>query len=191
MTVPMRPAARPTARPTLLGSCARAATAEELRYRIDRPIRPRRGARVVALDEVAARVVGEASMGTWHAARFYTSAARIPVSSGNNNGNGSGNGTVTEAEVTLTAADGHRVSLPAELADADVVVMVAAVDGSGATASAIGRAADDRGIMAAGVILGDARDVPVVVSALRPHARVLLVTSDEQDLSEVLTALRA
>jgi hypothetical protein len=169
---------RPTARPTLLGSCARAATAEELRYRIDRPIRPRRGARVVALDEVAARVVGEASMGTWHAARFYTSADRTQV-----------NGT--EAEVALTAADGHQAPLRAELAGADVVVMVAAVDGSGATASAIGRAADDRGIMAAGVILGDARDVPGVVSALRPHARVLLVTSDEQDLSEVLTALRA
>lgn len=183
MTVPMRPTARPTARstarPTLLGSCARAATAEELRYRIDRPIRPRRGARVMALDEVAARVVGEASMGAWHAARFYTSAARAPV-----------NGGRTE-EVALTAADGRTASLRAELAGADVVVMVAAVDGSGATASAIGRAADDRGIMAAGVILGDARDVPGVVSALRPHARVLLVTSDEQDLSEVLTALRA
>jgi hypothetical protein len=167
-------------RPTMLGTCARAATAEELRYRIDRPIRPRRGARVVALDEVAARVVGDASSATWHAARFYTSAACTPV-----------NGAGGEPEVTLAAADGTRVPLRTELADADVVVMVAAVDGSGATASAIGRAAADRGIMAAGVILGDAREVRDVVSALRPHARVLLVTSDEQDLSEVLTALRA
>ena len=91
----------------------------------------------------------------------------------------------------MAAVDGRHAPLRDELADADVVVMVAAVDGSGATASAIGRAAADRGIMAAGVILGDAREVRDVVSALRPHARVLLVTTDEQDLSEVLTALRA
>ncbi len=167
-------------RPVLLNSCARAATAEELRYRIDRPIRPRRGARVVALDELAARVVRDVAAQTWNAARFYLSALRVPA-------NGAGGGRA----VVLRSVDRTRTSLDTELADADVVVMVAAADGNGATASAIGRACASRGIMAAGIILGDARDVRDVVSALRPHAQVLMVTSDEQDLSEVLTALRA
>lgn len=143
-------------RPTMLSSCARAATAEELRYRIDRPIRPRRGARVVALDEDAARVVRDVAAQTWNAARFYPSATD-----------------------------------DVELTDADVVVLVAAAGGNGARAETIGRACAARGIMVAGVILGERREVRDVVSALRPHAQVLLVTSDAQDLSEVLTALRA
>ena len=33
--------------------------------------------------------------------------------------------------------------------------------------------------------------VEPAVAVLRPHARVLLITSDEGDLSELLTALRA
>jgi hypothetical protein len=164
-------------RPVLLNSCARAATAEELRYRIDRPIRPRRGARVVALDELAARVVRDVAAQTWNAARFYTSAL--------------GTATNGAADVMLGRVDGKPTPLDAELAEADVVVMVAVAGGDGAAASAIGDACARRGIMAAGIILGDARDARDVVTALRPHAQVLMVTSDEQDLSEVLTALRA
>ena len=41
---------------SLLSSCARAATAAEARFRIDRPIAPSRAGRVVALDEPAAEV---------------------------------------------------------------------------------------------------------------------------------------
>ena len=48
MTTPLRP--------VLLNSCARAATAEEARFRIDRPIGGRRAV-VVALDDEAADIV--------------------------------------------------------------------------------------------------------------------------------------
>jgi hypothetical protein len=41
------------------------------------------------------------------------------------------------------------------------------------------------------LILGDRREVGAAVSALRPYARVLMVTDDEDDVTEVLTALRA
>ena len=41
----------------LLSSCARAATAAEARFRIDRPIAPSRAGRVIALDEQAAESV--------------------------------------------------------------------------------------------------------------------------------------
>ena len=36
---------------SLLSSCARAASAQESRYRIDKPIAPSRAGRIIALDE--------------------------------------------------------------------------------------------------------------------------------------------
>ena len=45
--------------------------------------------------------------------------------------------------------------------------------------------------MTAGLILGERLDVTAAVSALRPYARNLMVTEDEDDVAAVLTALRA
>jgi len=45
--------------------------------------------------------------------------------------------------------------------------------------------------MTAGLILGDRGEVAAAVSALRPFARNLMVTEDEDDVAAVLTALRA
>jgi hypothetical protein len=55
----------------LLSSCARAASAAEARYRIDRPIAPSRAGRIVALDEGAAEVVARTAQLEWANARFY------------------------------------------------------------------------------------------------------------------------
>ena len=150
MTTPLRP--------VLLNSCARAATAEEARFRIDRPIGGR-SAVVVALDDEAADVVDRLAERPWGAARFFR--------------------TPDIAQV----AD--------ELADADVAIMIATADADGDTASSIARACAERGIMTAGLILGDRLDVGDAVSALRPYARNLMVTEDEDDVAAVLTALRA
>ncbi len=49
----------------------------------------------------------------------------------------------------------------------------------------------ERGIMTAGLILGERLEVAASVSALRPYARNLMVTGDEDDVAAVLTALRA
>jgi hypothetical protein len=69
--------------------------------------------------------------------------------------------------------------------------MIATAGADGDVASAIGRACAERGIMTAGLIVGDRADVAPAVSALRPYARNLMVTDDEDDVAEVLTALRA
>ena len=45
--------------------------------------------------------------------------------------------------------------------------------------------------MTAGLILGEQTDVAEAVAALRPYARNLMVTEDEDDVAAVLTALRA
>jgi hypothetical protein len=147
-------------RPILLNSCARAATAEEARFRIDRPIGGR-AALVIALDDEAAAVVDRVAEQPWRGARFFH------------------------------ARDESVARLEEELADADVAIMIATADADGEAASTIARACAERGIMTAGLILGEQLDVAAAVSALRPYARNLMVTSDEGDVAEVLTALRA
>lgn len=143
-------------RPILANSCARAATAAEARFRIDRPIGGR-AALVVALDDAAAEVVDRVSEKPWRGARF------VRVTNG----------------------------FDEDLTDVDVAVMVATADADAEAAAAIARACAERGIMTAGLILGDQVEVAAAISALRPHARNLMVTVDEDDVAEVLTALRA
>jgi hypothetical protein len=147
-------------RPILLNSCARAATATEAGFRIDRPIGSR-AALILALDDDAAEVVDRVAERPWGAARF------------------------------LLPADQSEARLAEELADADVAIMVATADADGDAAAAIASICAQRGIMTAGLILGDRADVGEAVSALRPYARNLMVTDDEEDVAEVLTALRA
>ena len=71
------------------------------------------------------------------------------------------------------------------------------VDGFGAKAmppemvQALARAGAERGIMLAGLILGEYGETREAVAALRPWARNLLITQDEDDVGAVLTALRA
>lgn len=166
--------------PIPLNSCARAATAAEARYRINVPIAGRRGARVVALDDAAATVVRRVARQEWHGARFFT--VRLDASTSTGGG---------DADIGLRCTDGTNAHLQEELTGADVVVMVSGAAGHAPAALAIGQSCARRGIMTAGVVLGDRDEVRDVVAALRPHARVLLLTTDEQDVAEVLTALRA
>jgi hypothetical protein len=141
-----------------ISNCARAATAEEARYRIDRPIGGR-SARIIALDPGAAEVVQRVAELPWGASRFFPDASTFSVA--------------------------------AELDDADVAIMIGTADADGDTAAAIARACAERGIMTAGLILGDRLEVGDAVSVLRPYARNLMVTEDEDDVAAVLTALRA
>ncbi len=83
------------------------------------------------------------------------------------------------------------LDLERELTDADVAIMIATADADGSVAETIARACAERGIMTSGLILGERLDVAPAVSALRPYARNLMVTDDEDDVGAVLTALRA
>jgi hypothetical protein len=142
-------------RPILASSCARAATAAEARFRIDRPIGGR-SALVVALDEQAAGVVDRVAQHPWRGARFL-----------------------------------HADDPRPDLADVDAVVMIATPDADAEVAASLARACAERGIMTAGLILGDPLEASGALARLRPYARNLMVTSDEDDVAEVLTALRA
>jgi hypothetical protein len=162
--------------PILLNSCARATTAGEARFRIDAPIAPSRAARVVALDEGAEPIVRRAAALPWAVARFFLWGTQtLPATSTND-----------LADIILRSVDGSEAWLSEVLAGADVAMMVATANDGAAMASAIGHACALRGI-----VIDDRGDASAAVAALRPYARVLVVTHDEQDVTEVLTALRA
>jgi hypothetical protein len=166
-------------RPTLLSSCALATTAAEAGFRIDAKPQTARATRVVALDDGAAQIVRPLPEQPWLGAHFLRyGGARVEPGS-------------ELADVMLDTPDGRQVLLSAELADADFVMMIATTGSGAAAATAIGNACTLRGIMTAGVILGADGDVTDAVTALRPHARVLLVSEDQRDVSGVLTALGA
>ncbi|HKD98772.1 MAG TPA: hypothetical protein VKB69_14430 [Micromonosporaceae bacterium] len=171
-------------RPILANSCAAAATTAEARYRL--PILPQatwRSSRVVALDPAAAEVVRRVAAQPWASATFYTLAGTVGTGTAGTGTAGTGTAGV------LYTLDDAPYALAEVLPGADLAVLVATSDSGAAMAAAIGAECRTRSIMTAGLIIGEGPDR--VVSALRPYARVLMVTRDEQDVAEILTALRA
>ncbi len=161
-------------RPTLLHSCASAATAAEARFRVDYPNSTVRASRVIALDRGAAAVVGRLADREWSGSHFLTYL---------------GQGTAGDA--VLRAHDGSETRLSQELTGADVSVMVATSDAGAEAASVIGNACFERGIMTAGLIVAEGESVDAAVSSLRPYASVLVVAVDDDYVAEMLYALRA
>jgi hypothetical protein len=164
-----------TNRPTLLSSCAAAATAKEAAFRIDAPRGTPRAARVVALDEGADVVVQGLRDGPWLGSRFLRYAGA----------------TGDVDNLPLDTGDGEQVGLQQVLDEADMVLMVATTGAGATAASTIGMACALRGIMTAGLVLGDDGTADAALRALRPHARVLLVSRDPDDVAEVLAAVGA
>jgi hypothetical protein len=162
--------------PTLLSSCARAATAAEARYRISAPGFAARDSRIIGLDEQSALLVRDMSGKPWGGGRFLEFEAALPD------------------DALLRDASGGTALLSEELDGADAVVMIATAAESAEAASILGDAAAARGIMSAGLVLpGNAPgEAPSdgVVAALRPNAMVLVVLREPDDLPEVLSALR-
>ncbi|TAN20394.1 MAG: 3-methyl-2-oxobutanoate hydroxymethyltransferase [Actinomycetota bacterium] len=161
------------------GTAAHASSAAELRYRMNYPLAPSRGVRVVALDSGAEAVVRQVSKSGWNKARFYVAETNL-------NTQGIQGAPV---EVVLHGFDGAVASLNDELEDVDSTIMVATSDFGSEAAATIGAACSVRGIMTAGLVLGE--DTENTVSALRPYAQVLLVPADDADLEAILTAMRA
>lgn len=165
-------------RPTLLSSCALAATAAEARFRIPYPNSVPRQSRVIALDEGAVRVVLDVVDGPWLAARFLTLAAKQP--------------DVSPNDVLLHDLDGGEKLYSAEVEDADLVVLVATTSAGARDAAIIGRIARARSIMTAGIVIpAHAHLADSVVAAMRPSAAVLVIATGDDYLAAMLSAMRA
>ena len=164
-------------RPILANSCALAATAAEARFRIDAKPQTPRTTSVVALDDGAMVLVRELAGQEWNAARFLGLPDGTPAGE--------------YADLQLRTVDGEAVRLSDELARADFVMMIATEGGAAAAATTIGDACTLRGIMTAGLVVGSNGESGPALTALRPNARVLLVTGDERDATELLAAVGA
>lgn len=163
----------------LLSNSARATSRSESKYRIDYPLVPTRGARVIALDEGAEKIIRRTAQNDWKAAHFFvveTAPSRSEYID-------------DSVDVNLRSLDGENVQLKDELNGVDVVVMVATTDTGSIAASTIAAACTVRGIMTAGIIIS--KDATSTVAALRPHARILLISASETDLDTLLSAIRA
>ena len=168
-------------RPTLLNSCAEAATAKEAAFRIDRAVDLVGATRIIALDEGAERLTRKVAAHPWSDARFLLLDPDAPAVAAGDHG----------SDLVLRDHHGARTHLSEQLEGADSVVMVATTSQDVVPVRTIGEAAMLRGIMTAGIIFGEGENVRDVVLAQRPFARVLLISREDDDLVEVLTALRA
>lgn len=165
-------------RPTLLHSCARAATAAEARFRIDHPNSTTRASLIIALDPAAASIVEHISSRQWNGARFLVYEGESPSPN-------------AHPEANLRAVGGASSQLSDELDGADVVVMIATGDQGAEAASIIGRACGRLHIMTAGLVVASGSALGDAMNALRPYASVLVLSADDQYIPEMLAALRA
>lgn len=170
--------------PTLLNSCARAATAAEARYRIDYPNSRARASRIIALDREAAEVMARAADASSAEAHFLTYVSKRATPGIE----------ALAVDATLADGEGAETRLSSELAGADVVVMIATAHPDADAAAVIGNACFVRGIMTAGLIItADRSDESVdrAIHSLRPYAAVLVVAAGEDYVPAMLQALRA
>lgn len=127
--------------------------------------------RVFALDPQAEAVLLPLASMPWHGARFLVCATSHDASN-----------------VLLRAFSGPAGTLESELEGVNLVVMVARSAAGGRAAMEIARCCVARGVRPIGLALSNGAGV--VASSLRPWASVLVVSGNEEYLTEMLTALR-
>ncbi|MBD3677902.1 MAG: hypothetical protein HUJ27_05795 [Rhodobacteraceae bacterium] len=170
--------------PTLLGSCARAATAEEARFRVQYPNSRTRASRIFALDPAAAEAMYKITEAPWNGAHFLTLATQEAIDPEKTNA----------SDLPLSHPDGSPARLDDEIDGADVVVLLATDGNAEGAAEVIARECFHRNIMCAGLALGGSAPqakVDRVVNSMRRFARVLVVANDDDYIPAMLTALRA
>lgn len=174
----------PVDHPTMLASCARAATAQEARYRVQYPNSRARASRIFALDEAAAEAMYAITEEPWNGAHFLTLANSAPVDPSK----------TAAADLPLAHPDGSPGRLTDEIEGADVVVLIATRGDNEGAAEVIAREAFNRKIMCAGLALAEGKSdglVDRVVNSMRRFATVLVVARDHDYIPAMLTALRA
>ena len=159
-------------------------SAEQARFRIDRPNSRPRATRIIALDDRSFAALAAVKDRGWNGARFlrYVGAREA-----------SPHLRSLAIDAILRDADGREVSLVKEVSGADTVVLVTATDAAAEAAEIIGNACAPRGIALTALVLAPAGEGALgrVLAALRPHASMLVVSSGEDYVGEMLAALRA
>jgi hypothetical protein len=168
-----------------LSESARVTTAEEARYRIDYPNSKPRVSRVIALDADSMAALAAIEHLPWNGARFLRYVRSRPASE---------KLPSFPVDAVLEDSGGNLFDLCEEVGAADVVVMVTTVGTAPEAAEVIGNACLVRGKRASGLVrmTGErAADLSPTLLALRPYAAMLVVSSGDEYIAEMLAALRA
>jgi hypothetical protein len=165
---------------------ARMSSAAEAKFRIDGPNSKPRAVKVIALDAASERVVKDLAQGAWQGASFLTASAFSTAPQESERFSMGG---------WLNDLAGRTKDLIAEVETADLVVMVASAGENAAAAAIIGEACAVKHVMTTALILGGAsasdETLSKMLSALRPHAMMLVIASADEYIRDMLTALRA
>ena len=169
---------------------ARMSSAAEAKFRIDRPNSQPRAVKVIALDTQSERIVKELAQAPWQRASFLTASSfsgaprrgepfSEPFSLGG----------------WLNDLAGRTKDLVDEVNTADLVVMVATAGENVAAAAIIGEACSLKHVMTTALILGGAASsdetISKMLAQLRPHVMMLVISSADEYIKDMLTALRA
>lgn len=169
----------------IFSDCARAATAEEARFRVPYANSRPRKTRIIALDDGAAERLEDIARAHWHGAHFLRHLGDWPMSPDFED---------LHIDAELVDTDGNRRRLSDELEGADAVVVLVSGGAPGDGAALVGNSCMVRGIMTTGLVTTDDPDAAAVettVNALRPYMRMLVVASGNDYITEMLHALRA
>ena len=171
----------------MLSESARMSTARETAFRVDYPNSKPRAIKVIPLDELAAEVVRDtARQQEWQNATFFTGLTanwdpKRPWG--------------TPIHASLTDLEGNAKDLVDEIGSANLVVMVSSPAAHADAAALIAEICSMKRVMITGLLLkaGTASDAEIAQSLreLRPHAPMLVISSGDDYVSAMLTALRA
>ncbi len=168
---------------------ARMSSAAEAKFRIDRPNSRPRAVKVIALDAASERVVKELAAGPWQNATFLTASAFSGAPAAPRRGEPFSMGG------WLNDLAGRTKDLVDEVNSADLVVMVATAGENAAAAALIGEACNVKYVMTTALVLGGATSsdetLSKMLAQLRPHAMMLVISSADEYIKDMLTALRA
>jgi hypothetical protein len=165
---------------------ARMSSAAEAKFRINRPNSQPRAVKVIALDAPSEHVVKDLAGSQWQRASFLTAS--------------SFSGAPRQGERFsmggwLNDLAGRTKDLVDEVNTADLVVMVATAGESAAAAAIIGEACSVKHVMTTALILGGAstsdETLSKMLAQLRPHVMMLVISSADEYIKDMLTALRA
>jgi hypothetical protein len=165
---------------------ARMSSAAEAKFRIDAPNSLPRAVKVIALDAPSERVVKDLARAHWNRATFLTATAFASAPRKDERFSMQG---------WLNDLAGRTKDLIAEVDSADLVVMVATAGENAGAAAIIGEACHVKRVMTTALILGSASTsdeaLSKMLAQLRPHVMMLVISSADEYIEDMLTALRA
>lgn len=165
---------------------ARMSSAAEAKFRINSPNSQPRAVKVIALDAVSERIVKELAHSPWQRATFLTASAFSAAPHREQRFSMDG---------WLNDLAGRTKNLMDEVNGADLVVMVATAGENASAAAVIGDACNVKRVMTTALILGSAASsdetLSKMLAQLRPHVMMLVISSADEYVKDMLTALRA